>query len=270
METPVMRMETPVVSEDNQRERSPGLTMADLGGAGAGENEGEGAGAGAGAGEREGEGAGAGSGSGAGADITRNPVEQTLTSSIRDKIIDYSVKDNQSVTVLIFTAFSMVGIASTVLFGGSNISYDAKHGKYGPASLTIWGYGIAIASLTCAWLTRMTTQESGGETPPYVGIVNMITIIVIVWILYLNLSHFKKINMKKLPVNYYVVSTWSLYLTLMQYAYFIFALYPISDQLNKDGTRVALTFIIGIIIAFNISLIVIQQITLDNFSVDVL
>lgn len=221
-------------------------------------------------GQGERAGAGTGAGAGAGEAITRNLVEKTFTSSLRDRIIDYSVQDNKSITVLIFTAFSMVGIASTVLFGGSNISYDAKHGKYGPASLTIWGYGIAIASLTCAWLIKMSTQESGGETAPYVGIVNMITIIVIIWILYLNLSHFEKINMKKLPVNYFVVSTWSLYLTLMQYAYFIFALYPIPNQLNEDGTRVALTFIIGIIIAFNIALIVIQQITLDNFSVDVL
>ena len=200
---------------------------------------------------------------------TRSPIEKTLTSSIRDNIIIHSVKDNKNITVLIFTAFSMVGIASTVLFGGSNVAYDAKHGRYGPASLTIWGYGIAIASLTCAWLIKMTTQDDR-DASGSVGIVNIVTILVIAWIIYLNLSNYKKINMKKLPKNYFVVSTWSLYLTLMQYAYFIFTLYPLSDTLTQDGTMVALTFIISIIIAFNFALIVIQQIILDNFSVDVL
>lgn len=200
---------------------------------------------------------------------TRSPIEKTFTSSLRDRIIVHSVKENKNITVLIFTAFSMVGIASTVLFGGSNVAYDAKHGRYGPASLTIWGYGIAIASLTCAWLIKMTTQEDRDEGGS-VGIVNIVTIIAISWIIYLNLSNYKKINMKKLPKNYFVVSTWSLYLTLMQYAYFIFTLYPPSDALTKNGMMIALTFIISIIIAFNFALIVIQQIILDNFSVDVL
>lgn len=200
---------------------------------------------------------------------TRSPIEKTFTSSLRDKIIVHSVEENKNITVLIFTAFSMVGIASTVLFGGSNVAYDAKHGRYGPASLTIWGYGIAIASLTCAWLIKMTTQEDRDEGGS-VGIVNIVTIIAISWIIYLNLSNYKKINMKKLPKNYFVVSTWSLYLTLMQYAYFIFTLYPPSDALTRNGMMIALTFIISIIIAFNFALIVIQQIILDNFSVDVL
>lgn len=218
---------------------------------------------------RPGEGENGGNANGNTSNERRSPIEKTLTSSIRDSIIVHSVKDNKNITVLIFTAFSMVGIASTVLFGGSNVAYDAKHGRYGPASLTIWGYGIAIASLTCAWLIKMTTQDerdAGGS----VGIVNIVTILVISWIIYLNLSNYKKINMKKLPKNYFVVSTWSLYLTLMQYAYFIFTLYPLSDALTQDGTMVALTFIISIIIAFNFALIVIQQIILDNFSVDVL
>ena len=200
---------------------------------------------------------------------TRSPIEKTFTSSLRDRIIVHSVEENKNITVLIFTAFSMVGIASTVLFGGSNVAYDAKHGRYGPASLTIWGYGIAIASLTCAWLIKMTTQEDRDEGGS-VGIVNIVTIIAISWIIYLNLSNYKKINMKKLPKNYFVVSTWSLYLTLMQYAYFIFTLYPPSDALTRNGMMIALTFIISIIIAFNFALIVIQQIILDNFSVDVL
>jgi len=196
---------------------------------------------------------------------------KSLSTVARNNIISHSIKENKNITVLIFTAFSMVGIASTVLFGGSNVAYDSKNGTYGPASLTIWGYGIAITSLICAWLIKITTEQDN-QTSILPNIVNIFTVIIIFWIIFLNLTNFKKINMKKVPSNYFEVTTWSLYLTLMQYAYFIMGLYPpdlLKTNQNK-GTMTMLTFIIGIIISFNIALIIIQQIILENFSVDVL
>ena len=199
-------------------------------------------------------------------------IEKSITSIIRNNIITHSVSENKNITVLIFTAFSMIGIASTVLFGGSNMAYDSKNGTYGPASLTIWGYGIAISSLVCAWLIKMTTEPDDNSVSVLPNIVNVFTVIIIVWVIFLNLTNFKKLNMKKVPQGYFQVSTWSLYLTLMQYAYFILGLYPPELLRTGDnkGTMTILTFIIGIVISFNIALIIIQQIILGSFSVDVL
>lgn len=197
--------------------------------------------------------------------LTR-PDSVTVNSLLRNDILSSITEKGKHASILIFTVFSFVGIISVLLFGGSNSAYDAKYGTYGSASLIIWGYGIALSSLTCGWLIKSSITGEG-DVAKAPSIINVFTIIMIMWIISLNVTHFERINMKKVPSEYFAMSNWSLYLIIIQFCFFAYSLRPSPpDESNLKMT----SFIVSILIACNASLVIIQQTILDHFSVDIL
>ena len=105
------------------------------------------------------------------------------------------------------------------------------------------------------------------------NISGVFTIILMIWIITINLKHFKNINMNLVPDSYYEYSSWT-YLLLLVQSIFTYVTMPSS----KDGTndevakkRITQISMLNVVLVFlSFVLVMIQQIILDNFSVDVL
>lgn len=195
--------------------------------------------------------------------------ERTSTVILRE-IVKKKFLNEESVSINIFTAFTMVGICSALFFNNSDIK-DLDHGLYGPASILVWSYLTALISLGCILLIRNVTNPSfmfSGTS----NIGGLATLFLMIWIVSLNLKHFKKINMDVVPKSFYNYSGMTSLLLVVQ-SIFIFLTLDNNPSQNEEEFKVLLSRISilkNVIIFLTFVLVLIQQIILDKFSVDVL
>ena len=101
-------------------------------------------------------------------------------------------------------------------------------GNIGPASSTMWGYGLtAIALSIMAFMeiglnTSGSNESSGGLFKYFSNIFHIIltpivlTLFVVMYIIYLNFSYFTKINTNQVTPDYHTYSYMSLFLLIVQ------------------------------------------------------
>ena len=165
----------------------------------------------------------------------------------------------------------------------TNYSSD---GNSGPASSTIWGYGLTATSLfslafiSLALAKECNMQESVGQFIAAAGNSNFIPIflllLVLIWIIALNLMYFKRINQNKVAHEYHQYSIMSSVLIIFQlillYHYFSNIL---SNNQNKSGFKsihkivashsASITYIFTLL---NFILTGMMQIVLEFYSTD--
>lgn len=195
---------------------------------------------------------------------------KSTTSIIFQEIIKEKILQEQSLSVNIFTAFTMFGIISAWIFNATKIQ-DLEHGLYGPASIVIWSYLTALISLGCILLIKNISDQENMFSGT-ISISGVLTIFLMVWIVSINLKHFKNINMNVVPKQYFDYSGWSYLLILIQSAFVFVTLDDFSSDKDSEQKKVVnkISILNNIIIFLSFILILIQQIILDNFSVDVL
>lgn len=162
-----------------------------------------------------------------------------------------------------------------IVFGNMDI-YDPIDGNYGPASLTIWSYGTVMFSIICLIFLNIVISDKDEKITKVISIDMTVLIIYILWIISINMRHFKKINKKKIPDNYNLYSNLSLFVILFQTLFFLVNFLIKSEDTssdfidsNKDLFK-KIDFINHLLMILNFILILIQQSILDNFSVDIL
>ena len=105
------------------------------------------------------------------------------------------------------------------------------------------------------------------------NISGIFTIILMIWIISINLKNFKNINMDLVPSSYFDYSSWT-YLLLLVQSIFIFVTMPSNGKETHDTNvknRINQISMLNVVLVFlSFVLVLIQQIILDNFSVDVL
>jgi hypothetical protein len=184
----------------------------------------------------------------------------------------FDVLEREALSVKILTGFSFIGILITLLFN-SNGTHDEKYGTYGSASAVIWGYGTTLLSLLCILFFKLVTQNSSSNQATLnaksLDMYNIITLIFILWVISINVTHLKKINMGKVPKKFYELSFYSSLIIFLQSIYF-FATAGYSSDSGDQGTSRKIATMMYVLAALNFALISIQQILLDHFSVDVL
>jgi hypothetical protein len=120
--------------------------------------------------------------------------------------------------------------------------------------------------------------NSNGETNeiPLERIVSwemVVLIVYLLWLISINLKHFKRINMRKVPSQYYLYSTLSTLVIFGQTIFFLvnylISLVDLADA-NFNEQLKRFNFIHYLFMFLNFLLILIQQIILDNFSVDII
>lgn len=132
------------------------------------------------------------------------------------------ISTNNEYLVNNFMAFAIVGIIIKLFFQ-SNITSD---GTSGPANASIWGYGVvslsifSIMFLSFALASNMVNLEKSllgfmkmlfSDSLP-----SMITLLVLIWLITLNVTYFKRINQGKLSNDYNQFSTITTILLIIQ------------------------------------------------------
>lgn len=185
------------------------------------------------------------------------------------ELIKEKIMHDESISITIFKAFTIFGISSAWIFGGRSIQ-DKENGLYGPASIVVWSYMIAFISLACIMLLKLIIN-SNEKIDILKNISGIFTIILMIWIITINLKNFKNINMDLVPENYFSYSNWT-YLILLVQSIFVFITLPGYDDKNEEiKNKVKQISMLNVVLVFlSFVLVLIQQIILDNFSVDVL
>jgi hypothetical protein len=193
---------------------------------------------------------------------------ERTSSVILREIIKEKIMEEESFSVNVFTAFTVIGIISALIFNGEH-TQDLDYGLYGPAAVVVWSYLTALISIGCILLIK-TVREPSYVFSATTSISALATIFLMIWIVSMNLKYFKKINMNAIPSHYFTYSWWTSALLLVQSVIVFLTMGgPFSDP-EKKSLLSRISILNNIIIFLSFVLVMIQQIILDKFSVDVL
>ena len=190
-------------------------------------------------------------------------------SSLIKNFINLQIINDSKLTSTIFKSFIIIGIITKIFFSISGIS-DIDYGRYGQASITIWSYGIIIFSIICAIFVKQlmnTNSNNNGISFVFKDMHGIFLIIFLIWIISINLNHFNKINSLKIPENYFMYEGFT---TVIIIIHSIFYLFTLDNNTNNEDYIDKIKIMMWLLLFFNFFLILIQQIILDNFSVDIL
>mgnify|MGYP000648555180 FL=1 len=196
--------------------------------------------------------------------------ERTSTVILRE-IIKEKIMTEESVSVKVFTMFTIFGFFFAAF--NNSLMKDVEHGLYGPASIVVWSYLTVLISLGCILLVKNITQPSFliYDSTTFSGLA---TIFLLVWIVSMNLKYFKKINMDIVPMSYSRYSVFTSWLLAAQSFFIFITLDPPSSNGENNSDKMVLikrlSILNNLIIFLSFIMVLIQQIILDKFSVDVL
>ena len=187
------------------------------------------------------------------------------------EIIKEKITKEELVSVKVFTMFTIFGFFFAAF--NNSLMKDVEHGLYGPASIVVWSYLTVLISLCCILLVKNITQPSFliSNSATFSGLA---TIFLLVWIVSMNLKYFKKINMDIVPMSYSRYSVFTSWLLAAQSFFIFITLDPPSSNGENNSEKMVLikrlSILNNLIIFLSFIMVLIQQIILDKFSVDVL
>ena len=195
-------------------------------------------------------------------------------------IFGFGLTNNNNLDLLTIVFLACAGIIIKLCFSES---YSTL-GNMGPASSTIWGFGLTAIALSIMafmgiYLSNKIFDTSAAETAKKVSFLGIIlnilpivlTLFVIIYIIYLNFSFFTRINSNKVTREYHTYSYLSSFLLIVQIiliSMYLFHSIPISKD-PKDTLRIesykSITYICCLV---NFIFILMIHINLAVFSTD--
>lgn len=171
-----------------------------------------------------------------------------------------------------FMAFAIVGIIIKLFFQSNN----SPDGTSGPANASIWGYGVvslsifSIMFLSFALASNMANLEKSlfgfikmllSDSLP-----SMITLLVLMWLIALNVTYFKRINQGKLSDEY---KQFSLITTILLVIQLIVLFMFLRDQTsaNPSGSK-TMGYVVYAVTFINVIYIGMMNIILKFFTTD--
>ena len=181
------------------------------------------------------------------------------------KLVEVELIEDKKLTSNIFKSFILIGVFTKIMFGLSKI-HDPIYGSYGPATITLWSYGIIILSFICIFFLKLIFSNNNKYISIFKSMNSTILIILLIWLISINLKHFRNINSFKVPENFFVYEGFTSTIIIIHICFYI---YNLGDNTDLDMKR-KIEVIIWLLVFLNFFLILIQQLILDNFSVDIL
>ena len=156
----------------------------------------------------------------------------------------------------------------------------SENGETGPASSTIWGYGIAAIAVFFLTFINFALLNKGdndykGKTAKFAGsfitgtLPSIFTLILLIYMIWLNFQYFTKINSGKVADDFYNMSKMSNVLLVFQ----ILTLFKYMRTIKKSSENLSVygtndSTIIYLLTILNIVFIIILNIILEFFSTD--
>lgn len=192
-------------------------------------------------------------------------------------IFGIGISSNNNLDLLNLIVLACAGIMIKIFFQ-ENYS---KLGNIGPATTTIWGYGLTGVALSImifvaiSYTNRKSDDSLFGEKVSFYSSLGMITpivitLLVILYIIYLNTIFFTRINSNKVTPDYHTYSFMSSTLLLVQIILISNYLYKtLNNKDSKHDITIELTKMLTYILSVvNIVFIVMIHISLVFFSTD--
>jgi len=193
-------------------------------------------------------------------------------------IFGIGITSNNNLDLLNLIVLACAGIVIKLFFS-ENYS---RLGNVGPATTTIWGYGLTSLALTIMIFVAIsyTNKDKNDETLfgnkinffASLGTITpiILTLLVMIYIIYLNLLFFTRINTNKVTPDYHTYSFMSSTLLLLQILLISNYLFKI---LNKTSTKEDLTLeltkmLTYVLAVVNMIFILMIHISLVFFSTD--
>ena len=156
-------------------------------------------------------------------------------------IFGFGLSHNNHLDLLNIVVLACVGIIIKLFFS-ENYS---KLGNIGPASSTIWGYGLTTIALSIMVFMGIYVSKKALETPTngkkgnlagtiLINVLPIIlTLFIIMYTIYLNFSYFTRINTDKVTRDYHTYSFMSSFLIIVQII--LISTYLFNNILNDNN-----------------------------------
>jgi len=205
-----------------------------------------------------------------------------MSSSAKDdlNIFGIGISSNNNLDLLNLIVLACAGIIIKLFFKENY----TKLGNIGPATTTIWGYGLTGLALTIMIFVAISytnvkrdqgNNELFGTDVAFYASLGMVapivlTLLVIVYIIYLNIIFFIRINSNKVTPDYHTYSFMSSALLLLQVVLIsTFLLRTLNKSDAKEDLSLELTKLLTYILSVvNFIFILMIHITLVFFSTD--
>jgi hypothetical protein len=192
-------------------------------------------------------------------------------------IFGIGISSNNNLDLLNLIVLACAGILIKLFFKENY----TRLGNVGPATTTIWGYGLTALALTIMIFVAISYSNKADDEKLFGDSINfyaslgmatpiLLTLIVIGYIIYLNVVFFTKINTNKVTPDYHTYSFMSSALLILQIVIISnYLLRTLNGTDKKDALTIELTKMVSYILAvINFVFILMIHISLVFFSTD--
>ncbi len=211
----------------------------------------------------------------------------------REGVFGFGLSNNNNLDLLNLVVLACAGIIIKIFF---QANIDETAGHVGPASTTIWGYGMTAFALFIMtfmsyymsdqnnkFIEKKNKENGISEDNSFFtslikiimgdGIPIFLTFCVLIYVIYINFVHFNRINKGAVSDSYYTYSFYSSLLIIIQITLIIKYMYNSLGVLNKtnNANEKQTTMIKSasyILVLINFVFVMIQHILLSFYSTD--
>jgi hypothetical protein len=184
---------------------------------------------------------------------------------LRSKFIEES-----TITVRVLFLFIFVALFAQLMF--SNFDVSDEYGNQGYASVSIMSYMIILLSILGLVfnnaIVNMDDLDSDTSIVKVISTEMIVLFIYILWLISIYTKYYKHINMRQVPPNFYLYSNFTNLVLMFQVLFFMVRFIVDNDDSIKDEFK-KIIFLNYLLSFLNFFLILIQQIILDSFLVDI-
>ena len=200
---------------------------------------------------------------------TINTLQQLFSQIHKTKFISES-----TLTSRVLFCFIFISIFAKLFFSHINLN----DGTNGPATINIMSYFVIMISLISLvflnTITQLYKKEGDLQMSNTISVDLVIVVIYFLWLISINMKYYNNINLKKVPPGFFLYSNLTHGVIGFQLLIYMANFIMTNDRefsltRGVSDLRARVSFINYLLIFLNFILILIQQIILENFTVDI-
>ena len=172
---------------------------------------------------------------------TKPPPKEKLNASMiisKQGIFGFGLSHNNNLDFMIIVILAVMGIVIKLFFPEK----FSRLGNSGPATSTIWGYGLTAIALSIMlfmgiYVSKNIFEQNGNFVEMLFSNVSPVffTLLIILYTIFLNFRYFKRINSNRVTNEYHTYSFMSSVLTIIQIGLVTTYLFYYLSNTDKEG-----------------------------------